>query len=68
MGKYVPRWKRTRRFTFDPRYAYATPPQACVCRECGFILEMKGEYEGKHCPEIEVCPNCGAKYSFWRLK
>ena len=66
MGKYVPRWKRTRRFTtFDPRYAYPTPPQLCVCRECGFVLEMKGEYAGKHCREIK-CPRCGAR--MWRLK
>ena len=34
---------------------YADPPDSCVCRRCGHVLENPSE----HCPDIK-CPKCGA--------
>jgi len=51
------------------QYRYPTPPKKCRCKRCGFVLEMTGEYAGKHCAEIRKCPNCGAEGRiFWRVE
>lgn len=46
-------------------YRYSTPPNECRCGNCGYTLEMKGEYEGLHCPDV-ACPSCGGR--LWRVK
>ena len=34
---------------------WADPPDACVCRSCGYVMENPS----KHCYELK-CPKCGA--------
>jgi len=48
------------------QYRYSYPPRKCVCRNCGYVVDMESEgYYGRHCYEIS-CPVCGNR--MWRLE